>query len=41
MLRVGLAMEAPMEPIRVIWRVKERWEQQCEATKDAKYIEDL
>lgn len=41
MLRVGLAMKDPMEPIRVIWKVKERWEKQCEVTKDAKYIEDL
>lgn len=41
MLKVGLAMEDPMEPIRVIWKVKQRWEDQCKATKDAKYIEDL
>lgn len=38
---IGLRMEDPMMPISVIWNTKGRWEKQCEATKDAKYLEDL
>lgn len=38
---IGLTMEDPMEPIRVILKVKERWEKQKDVVQDAKYIEEL
>lgn len=38
---IGLAMEDPMGPIRIIFKVKDRWEKQKEEVKDAQYIENL
>lgn len=38
---IGLSMQDPMEPIRVIWKVKDRWEKQKDVVQDAKYIEQL
>lgn len=38
---IGLAMEDPIAPIRVIFKVKDRWEKQKEEVKDAQYIESL
>ena len=38
---IGLAMEDPMGPIRVIFKVQDRWKKQTEEVKDAQYIESL
>ena len=38
---IGLAMEDKNQPIKVIWKIKDRWEKQQEAVKDAQYLEGL
>ena len=38
---INLSVKDPMESIRVIWKVKERWEKQKEVVQDAKYIQEL